>query len=282
MRIIYKPTVTLVSKSQLWIGEEIDKFTGDDKAEHGESWLEDNIGSLDAIPEFAGRVCYHSFQKRRPGGNQKYIEHILKEGHGSVLEHSYVTFLITGVSRSLTHELIRHRAGTAFSELSQRFYEPDSDAIGFVMPPLAIGNSQLETEMKASFRAAADRYLTLSSLCIPVASKYVANSQHYKTPQKHGTMTVKRAREAARAVLPNATETHIVMSGNLRAWRNVIEQRGSLMADAEIRRLAACLAENLCKHAPNVFQDTNFTERLSDELYGPFDHPQVDTIYRKV
>jgi thymidylate synthase (FAD) len=74
--------------------------------------------SVQAIPEIAGRVCYQSFSRPRPGGNRAYMERILSEGHGSVLEHATVGFIIHGVSRSLTHELIRHRAGTAVSELS--------------------------------------------------------------------------------------------------------------------------------------------------------------------
>lgn len=67
-----------------------------------------------ALVETAGRVCYMSFEKPRPGGSKVYIEHILEVGHGSVLENANYSFLTYGVSRSLTHELVRHRAGWAY------------------------------------------------------------------------------------------------------------------------------------------------------------------------
>src|SRR6266542_3961951 len=66
------------------------------------------------LVETAGRICYMSFAKPRPGGNQAYIGHILEVGHGSVLEHAVWNLLFTGISRSLTHELIRHRAGMGY------------------------------------------------------------------------------------------------------------------------------------------------------------------------
>jgi thymidylate synthase (FAD) len=245
MRIIYSPTVRVVATSRMHHAN-LDEFTGRYDHQRLDEHGEQTVTDLDAIPEFAGRVCYHSFGRPRPGGNEAYIEHILQEGHGSVLEHSYVTLLITGVSRSLTHELIRHRAGTAFSELSQRYVEP-SDDVGFVMPPLAIGHEEIEIEMKASFKAALDRYRTVLFYTESLAKK----DDNYKAI----TMAKKRAREAARAVLPNATETHIVMSGNLRAWRNICEQRGSLMADLEICRLAQCITATMKQITPSVFMD---------------------------
>jgi thymidylate synthase (FAD) len=77
----------------------------------------------DILAEFAGRACYQSWDRPNPATatNQTYLAHILEVDHGSVLEHASATFYVTGVSRSLTHELIRHRAGMAYSELSQRF-----------------------------------------------------------------------------------------------------------------------------------------------------------------
>ena len=84
------------------------------------------------LVEVAGRLCYTSYARPRPGGNATYIGHILEVGHGSVLEHAVFNFIITGVSRSFTHELVRHRAGWSYSQLSQRFV--DESACAFVEP----------------------------------------------------------------------------------------------------------------------------------------------------
>src|SRR5207253_10437838 len=86
----------------------------------------------ESLTEIAGRVCYMSFVRPRPGGNQAYLEHILDVGHGSVLEHAVWNFIFTGVSRALTHELVRHRAGWAYSQLSQRYV--DESFAEFVEP----------------------------------------------------------------------------------------------------------------------------------------------------
>ena len=87
------------------------------------TWQTDTEVAGEHLAEVAGRVCYMSFAKPRPGGNQAYLDHILEVGHGSVLEHAVWNFVFTGVSRSLTHELIRHRAGFGYSQLSQRYVD---------------------------------------------------------------------------------------------------------------------------------------------------------------
>ncbi len=116
--IITKPTVYLVGK-QLLQQAELDRFLAD----HGVTWESDSEVASEVISESAGRICYMSFVKPRPGGNAAYLHHIKEVGHGSVLEHAVWNFVITGVSRSLTHELVRHRAGWAYSQLSQRYVD---------------------------------------------------------------------------------------------------------------------------------------------------------------
>jgi thymidylate synthase (FAD) len=228
MRLIFKPTVISAwsTEPHLDNDEFVDYFGGDfDLAmatSHG-----------DFIPEVAGRLCYQSFAKPRPGGNAAYLERILSEGHGSVLEHAQIGFIIHGVSRSLTHELIRHKAGTAVSELSQRFV--DASDLGFVVPP--IWRDSPPATFDYICREASTAYCMLANK--PCST----------------TLGRKRIRESARSVLPNCVETHIAFSGNLRAWRNILEQRGSIHADLEIRRLAVALLEPLKLYAPNVFQD---------------------------
>src|SRR4051794_39425432 len=103
MRIIREPTVYVVGR-QTVDQAEIDRFLAD----HGvSSWQTDTEVAAERLTEVAGRLCYLSFARPRPGGNETYLKHILEVGHGSVLEHAVWNLLIVGVSRSLTHELIR-------------------------------------------------------------------------------------------------------------------------------------------------------------------------------
>ena len=90
-------------------------------------WETDADGGQ-ALAEFAGRACYQSWSKPNPrtATNEGYLRHILEVGHLSVLEHGTVSFYLTGISRSLTHELIRHRH-FSYSQLSQR-YVPGREA----------------------------------------------------------------------------------------------------------------------------------------------------------
>ena len=109
-------------------------------------WIGDSTDG-ERLSEFAGRLCYMS--QRNPAGRttREYLENIKKQGHGSVLEHANYSLLLEGVSRSLTHELVRHRAGFAYSQLSQRYVD-ESDA-QFVMPPAMIGDAPLEEVIRS-------------------------------------------------------------------------------------------------------------------------------------
>ena len=113
-------------------------------------WQTDSEGGS-ALAEFAGRACYQSWDKPNPrtATNAGYLRHILEVGHLSVFEHANVTFYITGISRSCTHELIRHRH-FSYSQLSQRFV-PEHDSK--VVPPHAIAD---DPELVEIFRRATD------------------------------------------------------------------------------------------------------------------------------
>ena len=196
-----------------------------------------------ALAEFAGRACYQSWAKPNPATatNAGYLRHILEVGHLSVLEHGTVTFYLTGLSRSLTHELIRHRH-FSYSQLSQR-YVPERDA-AMVEPEVIAA----DPELHALFRTAADQALTAYNDLLEGLEKRFADVEN-------ATLRRKQARQAARAILPNATETRIVVTGNYRAWRHFIAMRASEHADVEIRALAiACLRE-LQQVAASVFAD---------------------------
>jgi thymidylate synthase (FAD) len=205
-------------------------------------WSTDADGG-EALAEFAGRACYQSWTKPNPrtATNAGYLRHILEVGHLSVLEHGSVTFYLTGVSRSLTHELIRHRH-FSYSQLSQR-YVPEHDS-QVVVPP----GMEDDADLLEIFTAAADASrATYAELLARLEAKLA--------DQPNAVLRRKQARQAARAVLPNATETRIVVTGNYRAWRHFIAMRASEHADVEIRRLAIESLRQLVDVAPQVFSD---------------------------
>jgi thymidylate synthase (FAD) len=194
------------------------------------------------LAEFAGRLCYMSQHNPAKRETREYLENIKKQGHGSVLEHANYSILVEGVSRSLTHELVRHRAGFAYSQLSQRYV--DESEASFVIPPAIAGDEALESAWRNQVEGAQKVYV---SLVAQLMERYgwVADKVHRR----------KMAREAARAVLPNATETKIVITGNARAWRTMLELRSSEGAEMEIRRFAIMTLRLLQSEAPAFFSD---------------------------
>ena len=209
-------------------------------------WSTDADGGP-ALVEFAGRACYQSWSKPNPrtATNAGYLRHIIDVGHFSVLEHATVSFYITGVSRSCTHELIRHRH-FSYSQLSQR-YVPEHDS-QVVLPP----GMEDDPELQEIFTAAADASrATYAELLARLEAKFKGD----EPGDRLGAIRRKQARQAARAVLPNATETRIVVTGNYRAWRHFIAMRASEQADVEIRRLAIACLRQLVDVAPQVFAD---------------------------
>jgi thymidylate synthase (FAD) len=205
-------------------------------------WTTDADGG-EALAEFAGRACYQSWTKPNPATatNAGYLRHILEVGHLSVLEHGSVTFYITGISRSLTHELIRHRH-FSYSQLSQR-YVPEKRA-AMVEPDVIAADPELHARFLAAAEASVAAYKDL-----------LAGLEKRFADVPNPTLRRKQARQAARAVLPNATETRIVVTGNYRAWRHFIAMRATEHADVEIRALAVECLRQLQKAAANVFGD---------------------------
>jgi thymidylate synthase (FAD) len=230
MEFFYEPRVTLLARPDF---REPDHLPV--------TWLGDGTGG-ERLAEFAGRLCYMSQANPAKRPTREYLENIKKQGHGSVLEHSNYSLLLEGVSRSLTHELVRHRAGFAYSQLSQRYV--DESNASFVVPPAIIGDDKLERCWRDEVEGAQRTYV---SLVEQLMERYgwVSDRVHRR----------KMAREAARAVLPNATETKIVVTGNARAWRTMLELRAGEGAELEIRRLAVTTLRLLHSEAPGFFSD---------------------------
>lgn len=191
----------------------------------------------DLIAEHAGRNCYQSWNKASGKTNKEYLGNIIKQGHFSVLEHASVTFHVSDVSRSLLTELTRHRH-FSFSVQSQRFV--DETGAPFIIPPDVedLEDRYLDMVYIDIARATDDAY--------EVIATYLMGTKGWDR---------KKARSAARAVLPNGTETSIVITGNHRAWREAINKRLYPGADREIRDLAGELLTRLKEIAPNTYQD---------------------------
>ncbi|GAA2346692.1 FAD-dependent thymidylate synthase [Dactylosporangium salmoneum] len=217
-------------------------FDADAAREESGGWETDADGGQ-ALAEFAGRACYQSWSKPNPATatNAGYLRHILEVGHLSVLEHGTVTFYMTGVSRSFTHELVRHRH-FSYSQLSQR-YVPGQDA-AMVEPAVIAEDPALHKTFVEASEAALKAY---NELLEGLEAKFA----DVASP----TLRRKQARQAARAVLPNAAETRIVVTGNYRAWRHFVTMRASEGADVEIREVAVACLRELQRIAPSVFGD---------------------------
>ncbi|HEY4005729.1 MAG TPA: FAD-dependent thymidylate synthase [Pseudonocardia sp.] len=205
-------------------------------------WETDADGGQ-ALAEFAGRACYQSWKKPNPATatNAGYLQHILQVGHLSVLEHGSVTFYLTGVSRSLTHELIRHRH-FSYSQLSQR-YVPGR------------GSAMVEPEVIAAEPELHAAFVEATETAIKAYDQLLTGLEQRFADVPNATLRRKQARQAARSILPNATETKIVVTGNYRAWRHFIAMRATEHADVEIRELAVECLRQLQTAAPNVFAD---------------------------
>ncbi len=237
IRLLREPTVYLVGR-QTVNDADLDGFLAD----HGVSWQTDTEVAAEHLAEVAGRVCYMSFARPRPGGNRTYLGHILEVGHGSVLEHGVWNFVFTGVSRSLTHELIRHRAGWGYSQLSQRYV--DESVAEYVEPDVIADDPELHRLWLDAVAQSHRAYM-----------KLVEGLQERFKDEPDKTLRRKLARQAARSVLPNATETKIFVTANARALRHFIELRGSRHAETEIRKLAVAVLKIMQTEAPNLFGD---------------------------
>lgn len=204
---------------------------------------EEQATDLDALGEAAGRICYKSFGRKNAAtaANPDYLANIIAQGHFSVMEHAAVTFLVRGVSRALLTELTRHRH-LSFSVVSQRYV--DYSATRPVIPPAVAEVPGMAEHLEREYDRAVKAY-----------------EDYVETLRGRG-LSRKAAREAARAVLPNAAPVDMIVTGNLRAWRDVLGKRWHVAADAEIREFAGLILGNLRRLAPGSVQD------IPTEPYG--------------
>ena len=216
----------------------------------GSSWLEmradrpvgHNDGEL--LAEFGGRMCYRSWE---PGLNanvtrirtdpREYFANVLASAHGSVLEHASYSFAFRNVSRTFTHELVRHRAGSAFSQESLRYVRLTD--IGFrVAPALEPLRERVISivEQLEEFQRSAAAQLELDGDGLPFAVK-------------------KEITSALRRLAPIGLSTDILWTANVRTLRHVIEMRTAPGAEEELRLVFDMVAARMTAEAPNLFQD---------------------------
>lgn len=213
--------------------------------------VDETATAAESLVEFAGRACYETFDKPNPhtAANDAYLHHIMEVGHTALLEHATATMYIRGISRSVTHEFVRHRH-FSFSQLSQRFVH--SGDAQFVMPDAVAEDDELSRLVE---QAVDDSRFVYNELLAALEDKLA--------DEPNALLRKKQARQAARAVLPNATESRIVVTGNYRAWRHFIGARASEHADVEMRRLAVECLRLLQQQAPSLFSDFHVST-LSD------------------
>jgi thymidylate synthase (FAD) len=183
------------------------------------------------VIETAGRTSYQSFERQSETSYKTFIKMLIRNKHESVLEHASASFKISGISRALTHQLVRHRL-CSFTQQSQRYVNEDN--FNYIEPDDIKNNPnahEIYIELMEQIR---NRYSQLRKLGIK--------------------------KEDARFILPNSTESEIIMTANFRELRHVLTLRGEKAAQWEIRRLAIEILELLKKEVPDIFQDMEIDE----------------------
>lgn len=260
MRIVDTPKVYLVGKTEI-VGEGMEQYLKDIG---GPDWFVDpRVSGGESLIEAAGRMCYRSWQAWDPNkpecsnanvakvreGNNKYLANIIKSGHGAVLEHVNLTFIMRDVSRVFTHELVRHRAGMAYSQESLRYVRLNN--IRFWLPKVVcehIGEGELGSAVAVFEKA------------ISVAEGIQWKLAQLFDIENKGFTEKKMLTSMFRRLAPIGLATSIMVTGNLRAWRHIIKMRTETVAEEEIRIVLGQVAQ-ICKDTyPNAFYDMQRNE----------------------
>ncbi|MGD0867264.1 MAG: FAD-dependent thymidylate synthase [Rhizomicrobium sp.] len=232
MTILARPTLT--EGIENWI------------AAKGFCWIEDAPGMpAERLVEFSGRICYMSFysknSKQYRTTNRSFIENLIVQGHESVFEHVAWTVLLDGVSRAFTHQMVRHRIGFSFSQLSQQYH--DESEVSFVEPPGLVRSLEALTAWHEATEAARKAYAIIKA---KFPEDPVLSSERE---------TNRRVRSASRSVLPNAAISTIVVTANARAIRHFLRLRGANEGDSEMRAVSTLFYEMLKIEAPGLVAD---------------------------
>ena len=194
------------------------------------------------VIELAGRTSHMSFDKMDSESAADFIKKLIKWGHLSIFEHAMASFKISGVSRALTHQLVRHRIGTAFTQKSQRYVNEDN--FKYIIPPSIENKQEALNIYKEFMNSAREIYSKLTNLGI--------------------------LEEDARYILPNATDTEIFMSANFREWRHIFKLRCAKHSQWEIRFLCIKILEILKENVPTFFEDfeIDYNKMIATTIYA--------------
>lgn len=194
--------------------------------------------------EYGARICYDSHSKMTENSREAFLPTLLRSGHSSIFEHSSASFRIDEISRTASHQIVRHRMAS-FSQRSQRYVNEEN--FEFVTPPSIQTNKDASLIYNETMNLLNQQYLKLVSAGIK--------------------------KEDARFILPNAATTSLVMTANFREWLHVIDVRVSRSAQWEIRELMILIWKELYKQASNVFamhyfaawsKDVEFKQEIFD------------------
>lgn len=235
-------------------------LAGYDESSHFSGYLDDptSLPEGSQLCKVAGQLCYMSFGRKRSynADAERYFTNMKVSGHGSIFEHANFSLLLYGVSRSVTHELVRHRAGVAVSQQSQRYVS--GRMLRFVERPEYTLDEGLHALFLQRIERAAQEYATITERILAMQQ---AGTQLLSAEQR--TDLRKKVQQTARSVLPNETEAPIVVTGNARSWRHILSMRASAHAETEIRALAVRIFLCLYLTDPILFSDYTL-EQLPD------------------
>lgn len=235
------PEVYLLQKPQLTL-EGVEGFLSDSHGGvdwFGNRYMTHDVPEHEILLELAGRLCYDSFSA--DGGNPNvtkvrqdrvaYLENLLKSGHTSVLEHASFTFGMKNVSRVMTHELVRHRVGTAISQESGRYVRPTE---------LVVVDSPEAQTLSPEYRMIEEMYLD-------AVNRYDWDTMKFSEKKK--------LTSELRRMLPEGQATRLVWTGNLRSLRHVIELRTSPHAEWEIQFVFSRVLDIMLEQSVDLFRD---------------------------
>ena len=240
------PQIELIARPSVDLGA-LERYL---KTVGGDSWLQmrreqdEGINDGQLLVEAAGRACYRSWTEglnpnvtRVRRDQKEYFLNILRSGHGSVLEHANYSFIIWDVSRVFTHELVRHRAGSAFSQESLRFVRIKD--LPFRIPESL---EPLRTNIVSILE-------TLEEFQVSAAEHFGLDEQGVNFHTK------KEITSALRRLAPEGMSTMIIWTANIRTLRHVIQARTDRGAEEELRIVFNKIGEIMRQEAPLLFGD---------------------------
>jgi thymidylate synthase (FAD) len=246
------PGVVVLARPQTNLAGLAGFLAGYDESSHFNEYLDDPTHLPDSaqLCKVAGQLCYMSFGRKRSynANAERYFTNLKASGHGSVFEHANFSLLLYGISRSVTHELVRHRAGIGVSQQSQRYVS--GRMVRFVERPEYAVDEALHAQFLQRIERAAAEYAAITERILEMQH---AGTQILSAEER--TDLRKKVQQTARSVLPNETEAPIVVTGNARAWRHIISMRASAHAETEIRELAVRVFLCLYLTDPILFSD---------------------------